>query len=247
MKKILIIGESCKDIFVYCNADRLAPDLPIPVLSIIEKKENPGMAKNVERNVKNIMDECDIVTNPDWENVMKTRYMHYTSNHAFLRVDTDHKIPRIDVTKVPLEEYEIIAVSDYNKGFLTEEDIEYICEHHDNVFIDTKKILGNWISKARFIKINNYEYERSKKYITEDFKDKIICTKGEKGATFMGELYPVADKVEVKDTSGAGDSFFAALFVKYIETEDIKSAIKFANECASEVVRHKGVTVINGR
>ena len=38
MKKILIIGESCKDIFVYCNANRLAPDLPIPVLSVIEKK-----------------------------------------------------------------------------------------------------------------------------------------------------------------------------------------------------------------
>jgi len=61
----------------------------------------------------------------------------------------------------------------------------------------------------------------------------------------MEELYPVADKVEVKDTSGAGDSFFAALLVKYIETEDIKSAIKFANECASEVVKRKGVTTIN--
>src|SRR3989338_717503 len=108
MKKILIIGESCKDIFVYCNANRLAPDLPIPVLSVIEKKENPGMAKNVERNVKNIMDECDIITNPGWENVTKTRYMHHTSNHAFLRVDVDHKISRIDITKVPLKKYEII-------------------------------------------------------------------------------------------------------------------------------------------
>lgn len=245
MKKILIIGESCKDIFVYCTANRLAPDLPIPVLSVIEKKENPGMAKNVERNVKNIMDECDIITNPGWENVTKTRYMHHTSNHAFLRVDTDHKIPRIDVTKVPLKEYEIIAVSDYDKGFLAEEDIKYICENHSNVFIDTKKNLGNWISKAKFIKINNYEYERLNKSAIKDFENKIICTKGEKGATFMGELYPVADKVEVKDTSGAGDSFFAALLVKYIETEDIKRAIKFANECASDVVKHKGVTVIN--
>jgi D-beta-D-heptose 7-phosphate kinase/D-beta-D-heptose 1-phosphate adenosyltransferase len=245
MKKILIIGESCKDIFVYCNANRLAPDLPIPVLSVIEKKENPGMAKNVERNVKNIMDECDIITNPGWENVTKTRYMHHTSNHAFLRVDADHKISRIDITKVPLKKYEIIAVSDYNKGFLTEEDIKYICENHSNVFLDTKKILGNWAQKAKYIKINNYEYERSKESIPKSVKDKIICTKGERGATFMGELYPVADKVEVKDTSGAGDSFFAALLVKYIETEDIKSAIKFANECASEVVKRKGVTAIN--
>jgi D-beta-D-heptose 7-phosphate kinase/D-beta-D-heptose 1-phosphate adenosyltransferase len=243
MKKILIIGESARDIFVYCNADRLAPDLPIPVLSIIEQKDSPGMAKNVERNVKSLMDDCDIVTNPGWEQVTKTRYMHRNSNHAFLRVDTDNRMKRIDVTQVPLE-YEIVAISDYNKGFLTEDDIKSICEHHDKVFIDTKKVLGDWAAGAKYIKINNYEYERSKPYISHALEQKIITTKGEEGATFMGKRYPVAKKVEVKDTSGAGDSFFAALLVNYAETGDIEQAITFANECASEVVQHKGVTVI---
>lgn len=243
MKKLLLIGESCKDIFVYCNAERLAPDLPIPVLNIVEQKINSGMTKNVEENIKSIIDICDIVTNEDWESVTKTRYIHYKSNHAFLRVDTDHRIKRLDVKSIPLN-YDIIAISDYNKGFLTEEDIEYICERHNHVFIDTKKILGDWVKKAKFIKINNYEYERSKNFISSDFENKIICTKGEEGAVFMKESYPVTNKVEVKDTSGAGDSFFAALLIKYIETKDIKIAIKFANECASEIVQHKGVTVI---
>ncbi|PCI30372.1 hypothetical protein COB55_00185 [Candidatus Wolfebacteria bacterium] len=243
MKKILLIGEGCKDIFVYCGANRLAPDLPIPVLNIIEQKENPGMVKNVERNINNIIDNCDVITNENWQDVTKTRYMHHGSNHAFLRVDTDHNIKRIDVKKIPFD-YDIIAISDYNKGFLIEEDIKYICENNDTVFIDTKKVLGDWAKKAKFIKINNYEYERSLGSITDDIEKKIICTKGGGGATFMGELYPVADRVEVKDTSGAGDSFFAALLAKYIETEDIKSSIKFANECASEVVKHKGVSVI---
>ncbi|MBI2618376.1 hypothetical protein HYW58_02920 [Candidatus Kaiserbacteria bacterium] len=242
MKKILVIGESCKDIFVYCNADRLAPDLPIPVLSIIEQKENPGMAKNVERNVKSITDSCDIVTNADWECVTKTRYIHHNSNHAFLRVDTDHHIPRVDVRKIPLT-HDIIAISDYNKGFLTEDDIQYICENHSNVFLDTKKILGDWATKAKFIKINNYEYERSKHLIPPTLKDKIICTKGNQGATFRDKVYPVK-KAEVKDTSGAGDSFFAALLVKYAQIGDIEKAIAFANKCASKVVQRRGVTVI---
>ena len=243
MKNILVVGESCRDIFVYCNADRLAPDLPIPVLSVVEQKENPGMAKNVERNIRAVTDACEILTNENWENVTKTRYMHHKSNHAFLRVDTDHRINRINIKNVPLE-YDIIAISDYNKGFLTEEDIKYICENHNNVLIDTKKILGDWASGAKFIKINNYEYERSKHNLPKELENKIITTKGVEGAVFRGKVYPVAKKVEVKDTSGAGDSFFAALLVKYAETDNIEEAICFANECASEVVKHKGVTTI---
>ncbi len=247
MKKILIVGESCRDIFVYCKAERLAPDLPVPVLSIVEQKDNPGMAANVERNVKNIYSAVKLYTNDSWETVTKTRYMHGTTNHMFIRVDTDHRIPRVDMKKIPLAKYDVIAISDYNKGFLTEADIKYICEHHKNVFMDTKKILGNWASKAKYIKINNYEYERSKASLPKGLEKKLIYTKGDQGAFFNKKNYPVPEKVEVKDVSGAGDSFFAALLVKYVETGDIEKAITFANECASEVVKHKGVTVIQKR
>jgi bifunctional ADP-heptose synthase (sugar kinase/adenylyltransferase) len=83
MKKILVLGESCKDIFVYCKAERLAPDLPVPVLSFIEKTENPGMAANVERNIKSIFPDVDLYTNDTWETVTKTRYMHRDTNHMF--------------------------------------------------------------------------------------------------------------------------------------------------------------------
>jgi len=244
MKKILIIGESCKDIFVYCRAERLAPDLPVPVISIVESKDNPGMAANVERNVASIYPHVTLATNDSWETVTKTRYMHHTTNHMFIRVDTDHHIPRVQIKKIPLKGYALVAVSDYNKGYLTEADIKYICEHHTNVFIDTKKVLGSWAKSAKYIKINNYEYERSKATLPKTLEKKIIYTKGDQGAFFKGKNYPVREKVEVKDVSGAGDSFFAALLVKYIQTGDIEQAIHFANECAAEVVKHKGVTII---
>jgi len=243
MKKILVVGESCRDIFVYCKANRLCPDIPVPALSIVDQSENPGMAMNVQRNIRNIFDNCDIITNEGWEDVTKTRYMHLDSNHMFIRVDTDHAIPRIDVRKVPLD-YDIIAISDYNKGFLSEDDIKYLCENHKNVFMDTKKILGEWANNVKFVKINNFEYERSKDSLPIGLVDKIIYTEGEHGAHFRGKLYPVKEKVEVKDVSGAGDSFFAALLVKYAETEDIEQGIGFANECASKAVQHKGVSVI---
>ncbi|MDO8492452.1 MAG: PfkB family carbohydrate kinase [bacterium] len=241
-KKILIIGEGNRDIFVYCTAKRLAPDLPIPVLNIVEQKENPGMAKNVERNIKNIANICDIITNSDWESVTKTRYMHQGSNQAFFRVDANDEIKRVDVKSIPLD-YEIIAISDYNKGFLTEEDIEYICDHHHNVIIDTKKTIGDWIKKAKIIKINDHEYERSKNFITKEIEERMIRTRGDLGARFQGRDYPV-EKVEVRDVTGAGDSFFAAFLIKFSETNNVDESIKYANACASRVVQHRGVSVI---
>ena len=244
MKKILIIGETCLDRFVYCHAERLAPDLPVPVLRIIEETENPGMAKNVERNVRAIYKYCDLFTNNGWKKVTKTRYVHRDTNHTFIRIDSEPSIERINVRDVPLSGYDLIAISDYNKGFLTEEDIKYICEQHGNVFIDTKKELGQWIKRAKFIKINNFEYERSKHALTPALAKKIIRTNGALGAEYQSKLYPV-ERVEVKDSTGAGDSFFAALLVRYAETGDIHESINFANKCASEVVKHKGVTTID--
>ena len=114
-KKILIIGESCKDVFVYCSTNRLAPDIPVPVLNILYHTENEGMAKNVQRNVKKIFDNCDILTNNNWETITKTRYMHLDSNHMFIRVDSDHsKISKIDLNNIDFN-YDLIAISDYNK------------------------------------------------------------------------------------------------------------------------------------
>ena len=46
-KRILVIGDSCIDIYSYCKSTRLAPDKPVPVLEVIETIETPGMAFNV--------------------------------------------------------------------------------------------------------------------------------------------------------------------------------------------------------
>jgi bifunctional ADP-heptose synthase (sugar kinase/adenylyltransferase) len=244
MKKILVIGDSCKDVFVYCHAQRLAPDLPIPILDVIEETENPGMAANVARNIKAVYEESDLITNEGWELVTKTRYMHGKTNHAFIRIDSKHPVLHGDVSSIPLSDYDIIAISDYHKGFLTEADIQYICENHACVFMDTKKQLGAWAKEAAYIKINDFEYERSIGTITPELEEKIIRTEGENGAFHRGTHYPVSEKVEVKDTSGAGDSFYAALIVNYAETGDIGKAIDFANECARRAVEQRGVSLI---
>ena len=241
MKDILVIGDSCRDIFVYCDAVRLAPDFPVPVLNIVNQTENPGMAANVQRNIMRYK-TCDLYTNSNWLNITKTRYVHQNTNHMFMRVDSASSISEINLDELDLD-YKLVVVSDYNKGFLSERDITCICEQHPCVFLDTKKVLGSWALDAKYIKINDYEYKNSKTFLTKKLESKIIHTMGGDGCEFQGKRYTV-NRSDVKDTSGAGDSFMAALCVKFLDTQDIYESIKFANSCASEVVKHRGVTII---
>lgn len=241
-KKILVIGESCRDIFVYCDSFRLCPEAPVPVLNIIDQRENPGMAGNVRRNIESISGKSDIYTNKNWHEMTKIRYVHQETNHMFFRVDTTQKIERVDINQINFN-YDAIVISDYNKGFLTKEDIQYICSNHNTVFMDTKKTLGDWANNALFIKINDCEYKNSQSFLTEKLSSKIIHTMGGNGCKYREKNYPI-QKVEVKDLSGAGDSFISAFVVKFLETNDTEQSIIFANQCASKVVSQKGVTTI---
>ena len=244
-----MIGDSCVDIFIYCSTNRLCPDIPVPVLNAVHQTENAGMAMNLVKNVESLGYECDYITQKNWRSVTKTRYMHLESNHMFIRIDNNQEnIKKINLKEFHniKEKYDLIAISDYDKGFLTNYDIEAICHNHPNVFIDTKKKIGGYLSKAKIIKINTPEYKNSEAYINSDINiyNKIIRTSGEEGAYYKGKRFPTK-KLEVRDVSGAGDSFFAGLICEYLLSGKIEKAIRFANKCASKVVSQKGVAVIN--
>ena len=104
-------------------------------------------------------------------------------------------------------------------------------------------MLDTWSFYAKFIKNNDYEYERSKSYVDTLGKGQVIKTMGGQGCEFNGKIYPV-DKVDVLDVSGAGDTFMAALAHKYTRMNDITKAINFANYCASQVVQMRGTTTL---
>lgn len=249
--KILVIGESCMDVFLYCDATRLAPDIPVPVLEIENTVSNPGMSRNVYTNMWSLLYShpgevlVSHITNDDWRTIKKRRYVHEKSNHTFFRVDDPHNIGRYPLSRFisGINDYDAVVISDYNKGFLLEQDIAAICSAHDLVFLDTKKVLGPWAKDATFIKINEYEYTNSLPYIDDVLRPKIIHTLGDRGCSYHGTQYSVTP-VEVKDSSGAGDTFMAALVVEYMKSDDIIQSIKFANECASTIVTQRGVVTI---
>ena len=241
---VLVIGETCQDKFCYGDCRRLAPEAPVPVFTLISELNSPGMAMHVQRNILALGVDCQIFTNTNWEEVEKVRYVDDRTNQMFIRVDkNDDKIARADVSEIDYDLYDAIIISDYDKGFLLEEDLEYIFSCHPVTFLDTKKVLGPWASKAKFIKINSYEYEKSKLGLDHNYNKKLIVTTGKSGCRYNNVDYPV-DLVDIKDVSGAGDTFLAALVVEFLKTQDISKAIVFANECSTKVVQKRGVTVI---
>lgn len=245
--KVLIIGDSCKDIFHYGECKRLCPDAPVPVFKTINIVENDGMAKNVQKNLHSLGVDADIITNINYSRITKTRFVDLRSNHMFLRVDENddsyEELSQDVFNNINFSKYDAVIISDYNKGFLTIDILKKISISHPLTFIDTKKILGDWCNNFSFIKINNKEYEDTKHTIGKILKKKLIITRGPHGSEFQGEMYTVSS-VEVKDTSGAGDTFISGLCFKYVETKDIKKSIEFANICATRVVQKRGVSII---
>jgi D-beta-D-heptose 7-phosphate kinase/D-beta-D-heptose 1-phosphate adenosyltransferase len=248
--KILVIGDDGIDRFVYGTAVRLAPEAPVPVLNPVTETTNKGMAGNVIENLNALGLDTYFISNP--ETILKTRYVDDRSGQILLRVDKNDKVKRIDkniLKFITNNKYkgltiDAIIISDYNKGFLDEEDIQFICENNKNVFIDTKKILGKWCINASFIKINHVEYQHTEYTIHElGIENKLIITLSSKGCQHKGKIYPV-EKVQIRDVSGAGDTFLSGLVAEYVLTNDIEKAIPFAQQCATIVVQKPGVSTI---
>jgi bifunctional ADP-heptose synthase (sugar kinase/adenylyltransferase) len=241
---ILVIGDSCRDIFVYGSINRMSPEAPVPVIVPAYQKENAGMAGNVAANLESLGANVTLVTNK--QQIKKIRFVDERYNHMVLRVDEGDRCERIDNTSLDYSNYDAVIISDYCKGFLTEEDIQYISRNCAcPTFLDTKKSLGDWCSAIKYIKINNFEYERNLQNIQNKpfLKEKIITTQGKRGCVFKREVFPTQE-VPVKDVSGAGDTFISGLVVEYIRTKDIRKSIEFAQQCTTKVVQKTGVAII---
>lgn len=242
--KILVFGEICNDVFIYGSSKRLSPEAPVPVFLPERTETNLGMAGNVMNNLNSICDcSVDIITQP--ETITKTRFVDDKSNHMFLRVDEGEgsisKFIMSEDIKEKIVNSDIVIVSDYNKGFLSLEDIKEIGKLSNLSIIDSKNRLTIDILKEfSFIKLNESEWLNNFE-IASLFKDKVIITMGIRGCQYNDVTYESINPQVTMDVSGAGDTFTASFIVKYYETKNIIQSIEFANRMSSIVVSKRGV------
>lgn len=250
MVKILVIGELCIDEFIYGEVKRLSPEAPVPVFNPTDKTSNRGMAGNVVSNLEFLYNDLEVLHWHQRDNIVKSRYADKTSNHMFIRVD-DEKIPCDSLTylsanqRKTINETDIVIVSDYDKGFLSDDIICEIGRLGKLSIIDTKRVITqNMVESFDFIKVNKTEYFNNKT-IVDDNPKTFLITKGKEGVVFDNVVYESPNPQDTIDVSGAGDTFVASFTLKYILTKDIVEAIIYSNEVCSDVVNKKGVSLPN--
>ena len=234
-----MIGEICLDRFIYCSSSRLSPEAPVPVVKPVEIIENPGMAGNVTKNLEALSKEVDIFSLHQEDLITKTRYVDKKSNHMFLRIDEGENNPCKTLENLPdLSTFDLVIVSDYNKGFLNSQILELIARSSKISILDTKKKLDQQLASLfTFIKLNDSERDINKHLDDNN----LIITLGSRGSRYRGVIFPQKNPLETIDVSGAGDTFLASFSIEYLKTGDVISSIGFANEMSALVVSKKGV------
>jgi D-glycero-beta-D-manno-heptose-7-phosphate kinase len=237
--KILLLGDSCYDYYCYGDVNRISPEAPIPIFDFRYEVIKSGMASNVHENFKALGVDAHIVT-AFLEN--KKRYIDQRSKQQVLRVDERVSNAKFKTDMLPpLSRYDAIVISDYDKGFLSYDDIRFISTNFSGpIYMDTKKTDLVEFTNIIF-KINEQERRR---LISEPAN--MIVTNGEHNVTWY-EPKPEAPaiffppKVEAHDVCGAGDTFLAALVFKHLSTGDMDDSIRFAMKAASLTVQKIGV------
>ena len=198
----------------------------------------------------------------------------YSDGKQVARLDTE-KIINWEIDKDTtdiVENYDVLILSDYNKGvlhnpdlFLTLIDVSQLSPNNrlESIIVDPKKddfnhyhgvniITPNLdeLQKATKMKIDNNEsiIKACKKLIEEYCIEYIVAKKGAKGITIVGEdnfvKHIKPHSVKNPDVTGAGDTVIAALSITYAKTNDIEYSARFANAAAAIAVGKTGTASV---
>lgn len=133
--------------------------------------------------------------------------------------------------------------------------VEYIaklCREHSKIFIlnpaPAQKLSKNLIESSTYIIPNEIEImeifeEKDIEKILQLYPEKVILTNGSKGVSYCIKNNIInisAVKVEVQDTTGAGDTFAGAFAYAISKGMEFTNAIEFANVAAALSVTKMG-------
>jgi len=285
---VLLIGDFMVDYYIYGKSDRQSPEAPIPVMNIQKVDFFPGGAGNVAMNLKSLgasvtclgyvgndkpgeslikvlNDEginCNYLSTEETITTVKKRY--FVNNIQKLRID-DEEIRKNwkpkSVSKLNIKSFDVIILSDYNKGVLNNDWFTGI--ELDNIITDPKKDNFSFYSNSEIITPNLNELKRASKIninnlnsikkachkiLSETNLKYIIAKMGEKGMMVFGKnnYVKIIDPhyVEKPDVTGAGDTVIATFSLAYSKFKDVELAAKIANAAASVVVSKKGTAVV---
>lgn len=146
--------------------------------------------------------------------------------------------------------FDMIIVSDYAKGMITRELLDYLKTSYSSpIIVDPKPIHGYMYNDVFMITPNEVEWRTmlvSSQYFLQGV-DYTLVTKGRNGMTLHDSKQSwdiPAQAVEIYNVSGAGDTVIAVMGVCISMGYSPLDAAKIANKCAGYVVTQTGTSVI---
>ena len=248
--KIAVLGDLIEDIFVYGECERLNPEGPSPLVAHKRTIRKMGGAANVVENLRNLNIQTDFF-HPNTTPSRKTRIN--ANGQIICRLDEDviSSELNIDLSEI----YDLIILSDYNKGALGD-CRDLIAKSVCKVIVDPKKDFINY-SGAFCIKPNKLEFQKFygsvceknlRNFAKENNHELVIVTLGKDGVVYFyqDKLHHLPSITnQVADVTGAGDCFIAAMVYGLSKEYDIHKAIELGNIGAGVSVKHPGTYTLN--
>lgn len=204
---------------------------------------------------------------------VKTRYLSNTG-HQLIRVDQECYFEYPDLNEIVqqfqriIENYEVIILSDYAKGFLNTSLLKELLlltkKYNKRTIVDPKSNNIDKYDGCYLVKPNKEEFERfygspktsieyiienSENILTELSVERLLITCSDQGMIYLrrGEnpFYQPSYCRQVTDVTGAGDIVTAMLAVGFICDLSDEESIMLANKCAGVSVEKRGTSVID--
>lgn len=177
----------------------------------------------------------------------------FADNQQLIRIDIEDKhdieFNPNALTHEMLEKYDIIIVSDYAKGVVTQALMDWIGAYKDKIVVDPKP--ENWSLYPEVLLVTPNEKEFHKMRWRNTFlPEYILVTKGKEGMVL--HEFRNNDKItEIKSVDvpnseviGAGDTVTSIMAICLQRGVDMINSAKIANECAAYSVSQKGTVVV---
>ena len=291
--RLLVVGDVMLDRYWFGDVSRISPEAPVPVVRIQKREERLGGAANVARNAAALGAHTGLlgVAGADEAGDQMEQLLQDGGIHSYLKRDEaistiiklrvigrQQQMVRIDFEDAPTEnvlrdkltqfkallpDYDVIVLSDYNKGALVNvaEMIALARAAGKTVLVDPKgddftpyrgasiltpnrselqQVVGGWKTEEQLL-------EKAQKLREELSLDALLLTRSEEGMSLFTRdevLHVHADAREVFDVSGAGDTVIATLATMLGTGAPLAEALVTANRAGGIVVGKLGTATV---
>lgn len=232
-------------------------------VSCISRIGNDLEGKDITKKLKELNVKTNLIIDERVPTIQKKRVIEKKHGVQMLRIDREKIVSSKYETINIIEEciknnnHDVIVISDYAKGMITKDIMDYLSTIDIKVIVDPKPKNIELYKNVFMLTPNNKEYWEMKDYFHDACPDKIceyiLHTKGKDGMTlydnkvlgpFMNGKEIKSNPVKVFNVTGAGDTVVAVMAICIsLDIEPLTSA-RIANECAAYVVTQPGTSTI---